>query len=61
MRPYSYADALVLARELGLSETLATVLVRRGLADPAAARAFLDATESHDAFAFAGMRERRST
>jgi single-stranded-DNA-specific exonuclease len=53
--PYSYADALELARELGLSETLATVLVRRGFSDPAAARAFLDATDAHDAFAFEGM------
>jgi single-stranded-DNA-specific exonuclease len=55
--PYSYADALVIARELGLSETLATVLVRRGFRDPPAALAFLDATETHDPFAFDGMRE----
>jgi single-stranded-DNA-specific exonuclease len=55
--PYSYADALVIARELGLSETLATVLVRRGFADPQAALAFLDATETHDPFAFDGMRD----
>ena len=55
--PYSYSDALLLARELGLSETVATVLVRRGFGDPAAARAFLAADESHDPFAFAGMRD----
>jgi single-stranded-DNA-specific exonuclease len=47
----------VLARELGLSETLATVLVRRGHGDPEAALAFLDATETHDPFAFDGMQE----
>ena len=55
--PYSYAEAHELARELALSETVATVLVRRGLGDPAAARAFLDATETHDPFALAGMRD----
>jgi single-stranded-DNA-specific exonuclease len=44
-----------LARELGISETIATVLVRRGLGDPAVARAFLDASEGHDPFAFVGM------
>jgi single-stranded-DNA-specific exonuclease len=47
----------VLARELGLSETLATVLVRRGYGDPAAALAFLEAAETHDPFAFDGMRD----
>jgi single-stranded-DNA-specific exonuclease len=52
---YSYANALLLARELDLSETVATILVRRGFDDPAVARAFLDATESHDPLAFAGM------
>jgi single-stranded-DNA-specific exonuclease len=55
--PYSYSSALLLARELGLSETVATVLVRRGFDDPDAARAFLEAAESHDPFAFAGMRD----
>jgi single-stranded-DNA-specific exonuclease len=53
--PYSYADALGLARELGVSETLATVLVRRGLSDPAAARSFLAAADAHDPFAFEGI------
>ncbi len=33
---------------LGVSRTFAQVLVRRGLADPAAARAFLAADEAHD-------------
>jgi single-stranded-DNA-specific exonuclease len=55
--PYSYSDALLLAGELGLSETLATVLVRRGFRDPEAAQAFLEATETHDAFALDGMKE----
>jgi len=40
---------------LGCSRTFAQVLVRRGLADPAAARAFLDGEESHDPRALAGM------
>jgi len=40
---------------LGCSRTLAQVLVRRGHADPAAARAFLAADEAHDASAFAGI------
>jgi single-stranded-DNA-specific exonuclease len=40
---------------LGCSRTFAQVLVRRGLADAAAARAFLDAEEVHDPRAFAGM------
>jgi len=55
--PYSYATVHALARDLGVSETLATVLVRRGFGDPAAARAFLEATETHDPFALAGMRD----
>jgi single-stranded-DNA-specific exonuclease len=55
--PYSYADAIALARELGVGETLATVLVRRGFRDPAAALAFLEATETHDPFAFDGMED----
>ena len=54
--PYSYASAVQLARELGVGETVATVLVRRGLADPGTAHAFLEASEGHDPFAFAGMR-----
>ena len=40
---------------LGCSRTFAQVLVRRELADPAAARAFLAAEEAHDPAAFAGM------
>jgi single-stranded-DNA-specific exonuclease len=40
---------------LGCSRAFAQVLVRRGLADPAAARAFLAAEEAHDPAAFAGI------
>ena len=39
--PAPFADVRRLAAELGVSEVLAQVLVRRGLGDPAAARAFL--------------------
>ena len=53
--PYAFADALALERELGVSHVLAQVLMRRGLGDPAAARAFLAAEEAHPPAAFAGM------
>jgi single-stranded-DNA-specific exonuclease len=53
--PYRLADALALERELGIGHVLAQILVRRGLADPAEARAFLDAGEAHDPAAFAGI------
>ncbi len=53
--PYDLAAALALERELGVSHVLAQVLVRRGLADVRAARAFLDPTEAHDPSAFAGI------
>jgi single-stranded-DNA-specific exonuclease len=45
----SYPDVRALTESLGVSETVASVLVRRGLADPAAAKAFLDPEGiSHD-------------
>jgi single-stranded-DNA-specific exonuclease len=44
-----------LRRELGVSEPLAQVLVRRGMAEPAHARAFLAADEEHPPAAFAGI------
>ena len=44
-----------LQRELGVSGTLAQVLVRRGLAESAAARAFIAAEEEHPYTAFAGI------
>jgi single-stranded-DNA-specific exonuclease len=47
-----------LARELGLSEVLAAVLVRRGYSDPQRARAFLAAElPAHDPFELGDMRE----
>ncbi len=44
-----------LQRELGVSDPLAQVLVRRDLAEPARARAFLAADELHPHAAFAGI------
>jgi single-stranded-DNA-specific exonuclease len=55
--PYSYEKALALAVELGLSETTASVLVRRGIDEAQAARRFLDAAERHDPFEMAGIEE----
>jgi single-stranded-DNA-specific exonuclease len=46
-----------LRRELGVSAALAQVLVRRGLGEPAGARAFLAAEEEHPPSAFAGIGE----
>ncbi|MEA2208798.1 MAG: single-stranded-DNA-specific exonuclease [Solirubrobacteraceae bacterium] len=46
-----------LRAELGVSGALAQVLVRRGLAEPARARAFLAADEEHPPSAFAGIEE----
>ena len=53
--PYAAAEALALERALGVGHVLAQILVRRGLADPVAARRFLDAGEAHDPRAFAGI------
>ncbi len=50
-----------LEAELGLGGVLAEVLVRRGLADPGAARAFLRADEVHPPSAFAGIGEAVAT
>ncbi len=47
----------LLCRELGISDALAQVLVRRGLGEPAAARAFLAAEEEHPPSAFTGIEE----
>jgi single-stranded-DNA-specific exonuclease len=52
---YDLSAALVLRRELGVSHVLAQVLVRRGIVDPAGARAFLDPTDAHEPSAFAGI------
>jgi single-stranded-DNA-specific exonuclease len=48
-------DVARLERELGVSEPLAQILVRRGLAEPAAARAFLAADLEHPSAAFLGI------
>ncbi len=49
------ADVQSLRHELQVSGAMAQVLVRRGLRDPAAARAFLDAEEEYPPSAFAGI------
>ncbi len=53
--PYSYREARQLAEELGLSEPVAIVLVRRGYRTAEAARAFLEADEAHPPAAFGSM------
>jgi single-stranded-DNA-specific exonuclease len=53
--PYDLNSALALERDLGISHVLAQVLVRRGLSEVDAARAFLDPRESHEPSAFAGI------
>src|SRR4051794_9462905 len=55
--PYSVAAADAVARELGLSPTTATILVRRGYDTPEAARRFLAADERHDPLALGQMGE----
>src|SRR5688500_10250740 len=55
--PCSVADALRVERELGVSHPVAQVLVRRGFADPDAARKWLAADEAHDASRFAGIHD----
>jgi single-stranded-DNA-specific exonuclease len=53
--PYDLGAALELERELGVSHVLAQVLVRRGLTDVTAVRAFLRPSEAYDPSAFAGI------
>jgi single-stranded-DNA-specific exonuclease len=53
--PYEFAAAARLARELGCAHVLAQVLVRRGLGEPEAARAFLAAGEAHPLSAWPGL------
>jgi single-stranded-DNA-specific exonuclease len=56
MTPCSRPEVTALAAALGLSETTASVLVRRGYADPAEAQAFLDAAvPEHDPFLLGDM------
>jgi single-stranded-DNA-specific exonuclease len=53
--PCDMNAVFALERELGVSHPLAQVLVRRGLGDADAARAWLAADERHDPSAFAGI------
>jgi single-stranded-DNA-specific exonuclease len=56
IRPCSQAEALALSRQLGISETTARVLVRRGYGEPGAAERFLAAGDpGHDPFALGAM------
>jgi single-stranded-DNA-specific exonuclease len=56
MTPCPRPEVASLAGALGLSETTASVLVRRGYADPAEAQAFLDAAvPEHDPFSLGDM------
>ncbi len=55
--PCDVAATLALERDLQISHVLAQVLVRRGLSDPDAARAWLAADEQHDPSQFAGIDE----
>ena len=58
IEPCSRGDALALAAALGISETTASVLVRRGLSEPDEAARFLEgAPPGHDPFALGAMRE----
>ncbi len=50
-----HEQVALLRRELGVSDALAQVLVRRGLGDLAAAQAFLAADEEHSPHEFAGI------
>jgi single-stranded-DNA-specific exonuclease len=54
--PYDFAVAARLEAELGISHTLAQVLVRRGHGNLADARSFLAADVSHPLDAFGGLR-----
>src|SRR5712692_10051038 len=56
IRPCPHRQASGLAKELGLSEITASVLVRRGYGDPEVARAFLAGEQPlHDPFLLGNM------
>jgi single-stranded-DNA-specific exonuclease len=56
LRPCPRHEVVALAAELGVSETTASVLVRRGYGDPAVARAFLAVERpAHDPFLLGDM------
>jgi single-stranded-DNA-specific exonuclease len=52
---YDLGAALALERELGVSHTLAQVMVRRGLNEPRLVREFLEPREAYEPDAFAGI------
>jgi single-stranded-DNA-specific exonuclease len=53
--PYSYAAADVIAREVGVSPTVAAILVRRGYGTPGEVRTFLEGADRHDPFLLGDM------
>src|SRR3954453_19496850 len=53
--PCDVAAVLALEHDLGVSHALGQVLVRRGLGEPAAARAWLAADERHEPSGFSGI------
>lgn len=53
--PYAFAAAARLSAELSCSQVLAQVLVRRGLGEPEAAQAFLDAGVRHELEEWPGL------
>src|ERR671936_2907687 len=56
IRPCPHRESSTLAKELGISEITASVLVRRGYGDPAEARAFLAGEQPlHDPFLLGDM------
>ncbi len=59
--PCPQPEVQELERQLGVSGAVAQVLVRRGLADPERARAFLAADEEHPPAAFEGIDEALTT
>jgi single-stranded-DNA-specific exonuclease len=61
LAPYRFSEALALGRELGVSHTLAQILLRRGLGAPADARAFLAAEARHDPLLCRGMEDAAAT
>ena len=57
LEPYDYREARTLMEELALAEPVAVTLVRRGYRTVESARAFLEADDDHDPFAFEAMAE----
>ena len=55
--PVSWSRVVALSDGLGVSTAMAQILARRGLDDPAAARAFLDCDDRHDPRLMPGMGE----